>query len=731
MKTLLRLTLLLLFGSFLISCSQLKTENDPRIKEAELTYKIMRQYMVAHEFRRSNLWGSEYLKLAKEIYGPDSEEVKDGKSRLGAMALVVILERRIDAQKRFKETLTQLMKSLKARDDNMPLLCESCYNQSFLLNGPNHEITRGIKIFLEEFGTTRAIALNDSGGSQSRAEWISGKQKLNAMLSKSLESKRSAWEKQFLETFDQFSESFETNEHNNTKGSILDLFELTRQIYDLDEDAREGIVDFINKLYTDEDTRLDAHKSAYRKKVAEDETKEKIVTRIVRNLHSKTFDFEDANQVKKAVFYVEASCLIAKEELGIDSPVYRDCIGELASYKDESKNADKVATHVVYYSPTFTQIGYTWNDLESAEFNSETVITHEDNEKTTISEGDGVPAKLPLIIASRFTSSINKYDIPDLEIAEQIKVFGDYTFASWRNWLSRATIALYLEHELVFTAQLGLATSTSALNQYDDDVDFEAPPPGTDIDDDGDPDLLIFDWSGGMHCCFTIYHISLGEVPTLVAKIDAGHSIPRFEDIEGNGIFEMLLQDTSYAYWNACFAESPAPLVIYSIQNECYEINGELMKKYTLNRNDSDDFVCEIEPEGFQTRIQELKNGYVRLATTEDLEEQQSSWVPFWCGRNVIVEPQVWELMTNMIYAGQVSEAFEALSCIWPADIPDKDYFVWNLILKIEDSWFAPQLPWFDQIDAVFMEGKPANVEPDEVIETEIDFGGSHYRIQR
>ncbi len=87
---------------------------------------------------------------------------------------------------------------------------------------------------------------------------------------------------------------------------------------------------------------------------------------------------------------------------------------------------------------------------------------------------------------------------------------------------------------------------------------------GTDIDGSGWPNVIIETYSGGAHCCLATYVYDLAD--TLVAvelpPSPGGNSGGEFADLNGDGVFEYLTADDSFAYTYCAFAGSPAVRVV-------------------------------------------------------------------------------------------------------------------------------------------------------------------------
>ncbi len=85
---------------------------------------------------------------------------------------------------------------------------------------------------------------------------------------------------------------------------------------------------------------------------------------------------------------------------------------------------------------------------------------------------------------------------------------------------------------------------------------------GRDITGEGNPDLVVFTYSGGAHCCTRVYVVDLGpEVRVFQAGIDS-NCVGEFRDLEGDSVPEYLTCDDTFAYAYCPFVCSPMPRVI-------------------------------------------------------------------------------------------------------------------------------------------------------------------------
>lgn len=79
----------------------------------------------------------------------------------------------------------------------------------------------------------------------------------------------------------------------------------------------------------------------------------------------------------------------------------------------------------------------------------------------------------------------------------------------------------------------------------------------------GLPELVLTEYSGGAHCCFTTYVFTqdLGRVENL-GIIEGGNYGLRFADLNGDGAKELVLGSDTLAYYDWSFATSPALMTV-------------------------------------------------------------------------------------------------------------------------------------------------------------------------
>lgn len=129
---------------------------------------------------------------------------------------------------------------------------------------------------------------------------------------------------------------------------------------------------------------------------------------------------------------------------------------------------------------------------------------------------------------------------------------GGYTFRNYQGPPYDFDIfQIYKNEELVYQSKVGF--------EYWVEEDDSLIRVGDDITDDGIPNLLIFNLSGGNFFPLSCYVFSLGEQFRLIKILPDGY----FEDINQDGKLDYITCETGFSYWNAAHAYSPAPKIIY------------------------------------------------------------------------------------------------------------------------------------------------------------------------
>jgi hypothetical protein len=294
--------------------------------------------------------------------------------------------------------------------------------------------------------------------------------------------------------------------------------------------------------------------------------------------------------------------------------------------------------------------------------------------------------------------------LPNPSEASVVRTFGPHRLLMWESGSDETTVAFWRSNVLQFAFN-GVAfsiTSPPSLNN----PDFEDPPPGTDLDKDGVPDLLLYDKSEGDYGLFSVKHIVCSDPPVLTAQIYGWHTEPVCQDLDEDGRYEIVVSDPAFADWNAFYFESPRPLVIYRMHQGRYELAGDLMRHHALPQEEVQAGIDDLHHrlsrlDYWQSRLADPNN--FRGNQTADEQADDDFFVTMgWDKMTVQIPPMVWGFLLDLIYRGQVDQAVEALQTVWPAGRPGRNLFASELLGMIQGSAYGSQLPWMPELETKF-----------------------------
>jgi len=191
-----------------------------------------------------------------------------------------------------------------------------------------------------------------------------------------------------------------------------------------------------------------------------------------------------------------------------------------------------------------------------------------------------------------------------------------------------------------------------------------------DITLSGTASVVIQHFTGGAHCCFNYEVLSLGKKNIRkIAQVDSSDYPIEIKDFDGNGTYELILQDMTFSYWHAPFVSSPAGQIILEYQDGLYKPSTKLMKKkYTLK-----DKLLEESFEDIYKDLQELKTFNI----VDWIENNNKH------GDDIYKSPyeyklpsRLWGVMLELLYTGNGELALEFLDRAWHKKIEGKEVFL-------------------------------------------------------
>src|SRR3989338_1950874 len=93
------------------------------------------------------------------------------------------------------------------------------------------------------------------------------------------------------------------------------------------------------------------------------------------------------------------------------------------------------------------------------------------------------------------------------------------------------------------------------------------------------PNLVVSEWTGGMHCCYLLHIFELGADFKKVGELGGGNFGPELRDLDKDGVPEVVLRDDVLAEVFSCFADSATGRVIVQYSPNGYRVAANYMKR--------------------------------------------------------------------------------------------------------------------------------------------------------
>lgn len=168
---------------------------------------------------------------------------------------------------------------------------------------------------------------------------------------------------------------------------------------------------------------------------------------------------------------------------------------------------------------------------------------------------------------------------------------------------------------------------------------------GSDINGDGQPEVVFEGYSGGAHCCWTYWIVSLENPPGLVAEIH-NKAVLRFRDIDSDGRLEIEGADGAFDYFDGlCHACSPFPRVVLDLQGDNL---ADMTKALWTPENEKS--------------LRDLR----QAITQNDLREFMKADPALTSGTNTATKQRILELVLAYLYSGRGQDAWKVLDEMWP-----------------------------------------------------------------
>jgi hypothetical protein len=182
---------------------------------------------------------------------------------------------------------------------------------------------------------------------------------------------------------------------------------------------------------------------------------------------------------------------------------------------------------------------------------------------------------------------------------------------------------------------------------------------GKDVNGDGFPDAVFAAFSGGAHCCWTYFIVSLGKDPGLLAKFE-NNSSASFKSLGKNAKVEILIRDGTFdEFFGLGHPFSPLPLLIVRLNGSQFEDVGSQF--WSIYKG-------EIQQARGKLKDSDLRK-FLRSNPTEIHDDTSC----------LATESHILKIALYYLYAGRPKESRATLNTLWP---PADQNETWEQMLK-------------------------------------------------
>jgi hypothetical protein len=185
-------------------------------------------------------------------------------------------------------------------------------------------------------------------------------------------------------------------------------------------------------------------------------------------------------------------------------------------------------------------------------------------------------------------------------------------------------------------------------------------PPGRDLTGNGLPNLVISKDHGGAKANVDLLLFELGPRLRLVTTLPISWAEARFTDIDGDGVPEVVTQDTSYASWPVACSTCPRPQVVLRLAGDRYVPAPDLMRR--------------------RVSFADVRE---RAAAVRAADWQRWRFAP----------EELWVCPLDLMYSGNGALARRFIDEAWPPGRAGRDKFVADLEHEVAES------PYRDVVD--------------------------------
>ncbi len=205
---------------------------------------------------------------------------------------------------------------------------------------------------------------------------------------------------------------------------------------------------------------------------------------------------------------------------------------------------------------------------------------------------------------------------------------------------------------------------------------------GPDLTGDGQPNLAVWEYTGGAHCCSLLYLFEVGADFRFLLEFFSGEGAAQLEPVPGGGPWEICLADDTFAYWKSPYcAWQPAPVILVR-ENGRYRVGADRMLKPAPPLVELRERARKIWAEHARYRPAAADGAGEAPVLVEGIDISRYDQPP----------PGIWGVMLELIYSGNPQAAWEFYDLACPDPLPWKAEFAEDFRRQLASSPYYAEL---------------------------------------
>jgi hypothetical protein len=189
---------------------------------------------------------------------------------------------------------------------------------------------------------------------------------------------------------------------------------------------------------------------------------------------------------------------------------------------------------------------------------------------------------------------------------------------------------------------------------------------GMNVTGNGQPDLVIDEWTGGAYCCTLLHIFEIGRRFRRIGTVDARElktgEYPFFFHLDRGSDYQIVVSDDTFLFWrDTDHVHSHAPSVVLRYQGGHYRVAPDLMRRPAPT-------MAQLAKWAREERYPQFRNYHHSAHDSPPSDDR--------FGMGLYPGSSVWGRMLDLVYTGHPDLAWKFLDMVWIPGRPGKKEFL-------------------------------------------------------